>query len=281
MIRRSSIVATLFFGMSLCAFVSPAFVEWGALVLMIGAGIPHGSFDLRIAKAKWRSVESSRVVLVLSYLVCVLSMSALCVFIPLVGLTLFIGISVLHFAEGEAESAAPIARLKGGLFGLGAILLPIGLHLNETEPYVGYFISSDLFQALRPLLFACAVGLVTLLGAFLAYDLYTQKKDVSTLLERLISLVGWVVLPPLAGFSVWFIGRHSHQHIELCRKMFTDTQHKIPTDFIAISLLAIVGLAPFAMLFDFSDINQLFSAAICLIAGLTLPHMIVSHGMRG
>jgi hypothetical protein len=63
--------------------------------------------------------------------------------------------------------------------------------------------------------------------------------------------------------------------------MFTDTQHKIPTDFIAISLLAIVGLAPFAMLFDFSDINQLFSAAICLIAGLTLPHMIVSHGMRG
>ena len=62
--------------------------------------------------------------------------------------------------------------------------------------------------------------------------------------------------------------------------MFSDSTKGIPFDFIAISLLAIAGLVPFMLLFDFSDINQLFAAAICLIAGLTLPHMIVSHGMQ-
>ena len=53
----------------------------------------------------------------------------------------------------------------------------------------------------------------------------------------------------------------------------------MPTDFVLISLLAIAGLIPFSFAFDFSDINQLFAASICLIAGLTLPHMIVSHGI--
>jgi hypothetical protein len=38
-------------------------------------------------------------------------------------------------------------------------------------------------------------------------------------------------------------------------------------------------LAPLAARFDLSDITQLFAASIVLIAGLTLPHMIVSHGL--
>jgi Brp/Blh family beta-carotene 15,15'-monooxygenase len=247
---------------------------------MIGAGIPHGSFDLRVAKAKWRSAELSRVTVVSCYLACVLSMSVLCVFTPLVGLSLFIVISALHFAEGETQSAALMARLRGILFGVGAILLPIGLHLDETEPYVRYFIPSELFQALRPLLSASALLLTSLIGVLLTLD-FMGKRDVPATIERCICFAGWIMLSPLAGFAVWFIGRHSYQHLELCKSMFASTRNEIPIDFIAISLLAIIGLAPFALLFDFSDINQLFAASICLIAGLTLPHMIVSHGIRG
>jgi hypothetical protein len=113
----------------------------------------------------------------------------------------------------------------------------------------------------------------------LAYDIL-RKHSLPTTLERLICLISWLLLPPLAGFSVWFIGRHSRQHLELCGKMFQATKKEIPIEFLVISLLAIASLAPFMMLFDFSDINQLFAAAICLIAGLTLPHMVVSHGIR-
>jgi Brp/Blh family beta-carotene 15,15'-monooxygenase len=280
MTRGLSLVVALFMGMTLCSAVAPAGAEWLALALMIGAGIPHGSFDLRVAKVKWGSAESSRVAIVLCYLACVLSMSALCFFTPLIGLSLFIVISALHFAEGETQSAAPMARLRGILFGIGAILLPIGLHLDETEPYVRYFISSELFQALRPHLSASALLLTSLIGVLLTLD-FSGKQDVRATIERCICFAGWITLSPLAGFAVWFIGRHSHQHLELCEGMFAASRNKIPTDFIAISLLAIIGLAPFALFFDFSDINQLFAASICLIAGLTLPHMIVSHGIRG
>jgi hypothetical protein len=53
----------------------------------------------------------------------------------------------------------------------------------------------------------------------------------------------------------------------------------LPADFVVISVLAMLLLAPLAARFDLSDITQLFAASIVLIAGLTLPHMIVSHGL--
>jgi hypothetical protein len=61
--------------------------------------------------------------------------------------------------------------------------------------------------------------------------------------------------------------------------MFAGSRFGVPLDFALISLLAILGLLPFALRFDFSRIEDLFAASICLIAGLTLPHMIVSHRM--
>jgi channel protein (hemolysin III family) len=84
-------------------------------------------------------------------------------------------------------------------------------------------------------------------------------------------LLGWV--------AVWFIGRHSLKHLQSCSEMFAGSRFGVPLDFALISLLAILGLLPFALRFDFSRIEDLFAASICLIAGLTLPHMIVSHRM--
>jgi hypothetical protein len=62
--------------------------------------------------------------------------------------------------------------------------------------------------------------------------------------------------------------------------MFSPHGIRIPIDFILISALAILGLLPFAFYFDFSRIEELFAASLCLIAGLTLPHMVVSHRMK-
>jgi Brp/Blh family beta-carotene 15,15'-monooxygenase len=275
----SLLVTALFLGMVLSACVTPAYSEWLALALMISAGIPHGSFDLRVARLKWHAATVSPARTIICYLICVFSMSALCVFTPLLGLLLFLAISALHFTEGESQAGGATDMFRGTLFGVGAILLPIGLHLDQTEPYVSYFIPSALFNDARPLLGGTASFVAALMGILLVYDLI-QNRALSTTFERGVCLLGWLLLPPLAGFAVWFIGRHSRQHLQLCRSMFNSAGTGIPLDFLVISLLAILGLTPFAILFDFSDINQLFAASICLIAGLTLPHMIVSHDMR-
>ena len=67
--------------------------------------------------------------------------------------------------------------------------------------------------------------------------------------------------------------------LALCRSVVAQGSRALPADFVVISVLAILLLAPLAARFDLSDITQLFAASIVLIAGLTLPHMIVSHGL--
>ena len=276
------LVTSLFVIMVSCTLAIPARSEWIALALMICAGIPHGSFDLRVAEAKWREGRVPRAAVLVGYLACVFGMSALCVFQPLVGLSLFLVISAAHFSEGERDSTVPPRLSRGVLFGIGAILVPIGLHVSQAQAYMGYFVPQSWFFENATAVKITAVAWVVLIGIALAKDLAASGGARNAeVLQRLICLCAWIFLPPLAGFAVWFIGRHSRQHLEVCKEMFKGSRLGIPFDFILISILAIVGLAPFAVLFDFSDINQLFAAAICLIAGLTLPHMIVSHGIRG
>jgi Brp/Blh family beta-carotene 15,15'-monooxygenase len=278
--RGTRLVIWLFICMTLFSYALPSGAEWIALMLMICAGIPHGSYDLRVAKAKWSNLQISSAKIAAIYLVCVFLMSALCVFTPGIGLTLFLAISALHFSEGEFQSSAPVNLVSGVLFGIGAILLPIGLHSDISMQYLGYFIDPSTFQLLAPKVRVFSL-IVLIMSAFIVgRDCLRRLTPRETIIERCLCLFGWVLLPPLAGFSVWFIGRHSRQHLELCKTLFHSSQIKIPLDFALISLLAIAGLLPFARIFDFSDINQLFAASICLIAGLTLPHMIVSYNMR-
>jgi Brp/Blh family beta-carotene 15,15'-monooxygenase len=276
--NRLPLVYGIFAAISALYMVSPGSSEWLSLGLMICAGIPHGSFDLRVAEAKWRGSQVSKISILIAYLVGVAGMSGLCVFYPLLGLSLFLIISAAHFAEGESGLGTQRDLLRGLLFGVGAILLPIGLHFSEARLYLSYFISESTLDLLAPSLSIAALATTIALSGMLGWDVYSPKQENNRdTIERIVCLTAWILLPPLSGFAVWFIGRHSYQHLVVCQKKFAKTRAGIPFDFFAISALAIVGLLPFAMRFDFSKIDQLFAATICLIAGLTLPHMIVCH----
>jgi Brp/Blh family beta-carotene 15,15'-monooxygenase len=280
MIGGTLLVILLFVSMTTWWLLAPGWAEWGALALMICAGIPHGSFDLRVAKAKWRDAPLSQKKIVALYLGGVVGMGGLCVFAPLIGLPLFLCISAIHFSEGEIHATTLPSNVAGTAYGVSAILLPIGLHVQEAQGYMGYFVPPEIFSSIEPPLVFVSYALALLLGILISASLISTKgTDRAEHLQRLICLGAWIILPPLSGFAVWFIGRHSLKHLQSCSEMFAGSRFGVPLDFALISLLAILGLLPFALRFDFSRIEDLFAASICLIAGLTLPHMIVSHRM--
>jgi Brp/Blh family beta-carotene 15,15'-monooxygenase len=275
----SLLTLSLSIALSACNVFEPKTSEWIALTLIILAGMPHGAFDLRVAQVKWSGDRRTQVIIIVTYIVAVFAMASLCLWVPLVGLLVFLLISLIHFYEGERYASSPPDRLQGFLFGLGAIALPIGLHVAEAKAYVSYFVPDNYVDAAASPMHYCAIVLCACLALSLLGKLIRSSFCVSsTLLQRFVCLIAWVSLPPLAGFSVWFIGRHSLRHIQVCRQMCKDVRVGVSVDFILISAIAIGGLIPFTMLFNLSDIHQLFTATICLVAGLTLPHMIVSHG---
>ena len=275
----TTLVMLLFLILSILTVVNAHWAEWLALILIILAGIPHGSFDLRVAREKWHSHALSLRSISLVYLTCVFSMTALCVFAPPVGLSIFLVLSVLHFAEGEGFLAKQVRSWIGLWIGSAAILLPIGLHADQSKRYIEFFISPAIFEQISaPLTIVSSVVFVALSILLIVETLRNTRGSRITTFERALCLVGWAILPPLSGFAVWFIGRHSRIHLEHCMK-HCEKPGALPIDFVIISAIAIVGLLPFTLLFNLAEINDLFAASICLIAGLTLPHMIVSHGM--
>jgi len=279
--HSTSLVLILFCSLSMCAALAPTTAEWAALALMICAGIPHGSFDLRVAEAKWSNAPLSRYAILALYLLSVLGMAGLCVFVPLLGLCLFLIISAVHFAEGEISTTAPPSVVMGATLGICAILLPIGLHPQQSQVYTSYFLSQELFVRIEKPLALLSHIAAYIVGISLALSLRPgSRQKAPETLQRLICLCAWVFLPPLSGFAVWFIGRHSRQHLERCQALFAGGRFRVPMDFVVISALAILGLLPFSLRFNFSRLEELFAASICLIAGLTLPHMIVSHRMQ-
>lgn len=253
---------------------SQAAAEWVALLLILVAGIPHGAFDLRVAEAKWLPTLHSRLAVLVVYISVGAAMSALCLIAPELGLSIFLIVSVLHFAEGEGRGST---RAVSALFGCGAILCPIAFHTDDAAGYLAFFITPERFEQISPaLLWAARVVYVAALS-FVGLDL--MKGNRSDGLQRLLCLAAWVFLPPLSGFAVWFIGRHSRQHLVQCRGLFQGARFGIPLDFLVISILAVALIVPLSMRFNLRDIHELFAASIVLIAGLTLPHMLVSQDL--
>ena len=248
--------------------------EWLALGLIILAGIPHGSFDLRAAQRWWGSSPSRRVTLVAVYVTVGVSMSALCLVWPSVGLSLFLLISAIHFAEGENATST---RWGAIALGVCVILLPIGFHIQEARQYLGFFASESALTAIEPYVTLSSKILGFFLIFAIAYE--AMRRPQSETLQKIVCLAAWVILPPLSGFCVWFIGRHSWQHLKRSKHFLSDpaATGRIPIDFIVLSILAIALIAPLSLWFNLGDIHQLFAASIVLIAGLTLPHMIVTH----
>ena len=275
------LVATLFLALIGLSAVEVSLAEWMALILIIIAGIPHGSFDLRVAQTKWGRRSSKKWVLIGVYLILVFLMSSFCLLQPLLGFLSFIVISALHFSEGESLESCSTYSWRGCCVGVGAIIIPIGMHLHEAHYYLAFFIPEPVFTAWSP----WVQSIAWCMSAFICFGespslLFGSQPQRAESIERLLCLVAWVWLSPLAGFAVWFLGRHSRMHIEACGSMFRDPRFTIPLDFLILSVVAVVLLLPFAWVFDLRDIHQLFTATLALIAGLTLPHIVVSHRMR-
>lgn len=253
----------------------PIASEWIALILIILAGIPHGSFDLRLATAKWGSRVRSGAIVALVYIMAGAAMGALCLLQPGIGFLTFLVISAFHFSQGESTYSN---RYTAACLGVGAILFPIAFHLTDAGRYLSFFVSPTNFQLMVP--WVRGSGYVLFAVTLVLIWLEVKGGNCKELLQWTICIVGWVFLPPLSGFCLWFIGRHSLQHVTACRKLLTGRNKDRSLDLLAISVMGVLLIAPLSYWFDFKDLSQLFAASIVLIAGLTLPHIIVTYDFQ-
>jgi len=256
-------------------------------VLLMGivlVGFPHGAFDHlvarpilapRLGRFWWASFGSAYLGLAgMVWLAWALA--------PLPTLVLFLAGSVLHFGLGDTEDGLvphSVPRWAAVLaYGAVPILLPVAFHPADAAPVLAAI--SGVAEPAMATALSRSIWLMPLWLAALAWVWHdTWPKRTSAIMTG-ITAAGFVLLPPLIAFGLYFGLVHSPRHLLRLGAWHDPYDPRRAARWAAcvvvpagvVCALGIVGLA-----WTMHDATSgILVPTFRIIAALTLPHMFVT-----
>ena len=284
---QSALAAGLMAAFCAAALAGVAF-GIGAQVAVLLAGIvlvgfPHGAFDHLVARPVLRPrlgrhwwAPFGLGYLALAGLVWLAWLAA-----PAVNLAGFLAASVLHFGLGDVEDGLAPRRMPAAVpvlaYGALPILLPMALHPADAAPVLAALadvpvgaMQDTLGLAIWLLVPWCIAFVIVVLAAV------RERRGVA---ERLAMAAGFVLLPPLLAFGIYFGAGHAVRHL-----LRLGAWHRGPpraaARWMAWTMLpaaaaCAMGIAGLAWLGRDAAADVL-APLFRVIAALTLPHMVVT-----
>jgi beta-carotene 15,15'-dioxygenase len=243
-----------------------------ATTVFIAGGLPHGAFDIALLR---RSVALDRFGLGLavgSYAAVAMLMVALWATVPLVALLLFLAVASVHFGEDWEMLDEPLLRFAAGAAIIAAAT--VGHPADVSRLFVAM---SDPRAAIITQIVTAAAPvtlLVTMVGIIVAWR--DESRDWPAAMT--LCLVLLMVLPPVAGFALFFVFLHSPRHLSRTRTLLHDMAlaRWLGTGAL-LSGLAVIGwsglraVAPSRL--DAAVVVQGFQ----LLASVAVPHLLLSR----
>lgn len=256
-------------GLHGCGWEPPTSGYLGALGLgMAVVGIPHGALDAhlerRVADARFYAL----------YLAGVFAVFACWWWSPGLALLLFLLYSAFHFGESDVLHHLPSARhpqRAAWLWGSGLLGILLLSHPSEVGTIVaemgvrlpGWGRFPD-----APGGWSIGLGLAGLAAWATRWRFVTKW---------LLFLAGACWLPVWVGFGIYFIGIHSTQGWGQIRRAFDCSHRSLFLKALPFNALSWLGLFGVWWLWPRSGELSLVSAFFLLIAGISLPHIVVMH----
>ena len=249
-----------------------------ALLLL---GLPHGTFDWQLLHAGLqRSIYSFAFRLAL-YLGLAAATYLVWQIAPIAALTIFLLIAIFHFAE-DWESDVILGNSPATKSEFLALAMPISIitlpALSHPEMLRSIFVmlsgdeSAVILVDVMILLAPVATGVAT---AKIFMDCATG--EISRGIAGICVLSAMVILPPIAGFSLYFCLYHSPLHFSTGWKQLTVDQAKYSA--LIVAGLTIGGLTIAALIYTFGQrvtvTDNLVATAFITLSLLTVPHMIM------
>ncbi len=266
-----------------------------ATIVFIGGGLPHGAYDialLRRAVALDRSgaglagggltgdglvrVGLVRVgVVVGGYVATALLMVSLWLTMPLVALVLFLAVAAVHFGEDWAMLEEPLLRVAAGAAVIGAATIGhpsavSGVFVAMSDPRAA--IVARIVTAIAPVAL-----LVTLVGIALAWR--QGSRHWAAAMAVCLGLL--IVLPPVAGFALFFVFLHSPRHLAQTRVLLRDmTRARWLGTGALLSGVAILGWWGVRVIAPSRFDPSLGAQAFQLLASVAVPHLLLSRWLE-
>ncbi len=247
-----------------------------ALLLLV-AGVPHGTLDTLFAQRLYRIAGARAwLVFVLVYLAIASAVVMLWWLLPGLFLVAFLLVSVLHFSGDLAPGTSVAARV---LYGGAVIVLPFGLHALETERL---FVALSGPGIAAPLAGVFAWIALPWLAATLLCAAHAASSTQWLTAAEIAALALLAFLaPPLLAFSVFFCVMHSARHVLRALSAMPDVPAARMCALTLPPMLGTLALAAlgWALLADRSPDTRLLQLLFVGLAALTVPHMaLVERG---
>lgn len=246
-----------------------------ATIVFIGGGLPHGAYDIALLR---RSVAPDRSGLGLAiggYVAIAMLMVLLWTTLPLAALVVFLAVASVHFGEDWQMLEEPLLR-----FGAGAAVIAAATIGHPAEVSTLFVAMSDSRAAVIAQIVTAAAPvalLITTVGIAVAWR--DGSRDWAAAMT--LCLVLLAVLPPVAGFALFFVFLHSPRHLMQTRTLLCDmTLARWLGTGALLSVLAILGwwglraIAPSR--FDPTVVAQAFQ----LLASVAVPHLLLSRWLE-
>lgn len=250
---------------------SPA-VSAGACLAMLVLGLPHGSLDLELIRARRRRGGTGDVLAILAlYLGCAAAMLALWRLDPVAALALFILIAVWHFAEDWEGADLPLLEWGGALALLSA---PTLFNRAGLDAAFGALTGSTYAVVMTDALTLAAP--VALLLATVLIVVHWQAGRRGQAAGLAAAAAAMTALPPIAGFALYFCLLHSPRHFSGALRTLSWTRAGQWAVVVAPLTLAALGLAALLYRLELRPTisDQIVAASFMTLAVVTVPHML-------
>ncbi len=210
-------------------------VSVAAVILLLG--VPHGAFDVALARNRWDLGTSGRT---LVFLAAYVGLAGAVLFVwrlaPGLALPSFLLVSGFHFAGDWQRQLAFLPRL---IVGTAIIAAPAVFHSAEVVEIFSWIVPGPVAGTVSNVMASMAIPLLASATLILAA---VTRSDPLAALEASAVMVLALCVEPLAFFVIYFCGLHSVRHVVGVRKELSGPSL---SEFFALSLpyapLAIMG----------------------------------------
>lgn len=241
-----------------------------AALILIG-GLPHGAFDIALAKQALQLKWSSAAILVAAYLGVAAAMAATWFFEPLLALGLFLALSAAHFGEDWQMIESGLLRIMAGA---SILCIPAIAHPQEVS-FIFNALAGDGAEWLGRILVAITpvAILVTLVGMGQA----ARSGNIGWALAQLTAFAALATLPPQFGFLLFFVFLHSPLHMRsLVRDLPNWPVQRFWVYGSAICIICALGMAVFAPAFFTGQSSLMTAEAFRTLSVLAAPHLLLT-----
>lgn len=251
------------------------------VILCIGVatlGLGHGALDHRVGEILLRPKFDGNwlVVFTTLYLMLAAIGFALWVVTPSLALIVFLAYSAFHFGSDRFQPNGAVQVIARGAMPL---LLPIACQPAE----VSMLFSTITATSVRVEQYAVVAGILVTIAVLVTILSAVRRRESAEVVTTVLLVVLNLTMPPLIGFTMYFVLLHSVRHIIELAGWLEPTSLATGFRRIARESLPITGLLILAGVLGISfapvgAINPTIIQTVFIgLSCLTVPHMVVTY----